>query len=77
MTRKIFITICLVALFSVIASAGDNNSNTPLRFSKNGKFKIVQFKIAGVAKNNSKFKTRNSKLPQATISKLYNSKSQA
>ena len=45
MTRKIFITICLVTLFSVIASAGDNNSNTPLRFSKDGKFKIVQFTV--------------------------------
>ena len=41
MTRKIFITICLVTLFSVIASAGDNNADKPLRFSKEGKFKIV------------------------------------
>ena len=51
MTRKIFITICLVTLFSVIASAGDNNSNTPLRFSKDGKFKIFAYYtlILGIA----------------------------
>ena len=51
--------------------------NSKFKIAAGNHFKIVQFKIAGVAENNSKFKTRNSKLPQATNSKLYNSKSQA
>ena len=41
-----------------------------LPITKLYKFKIVQFKIAGVAENNSKLKIQNSKLPQATNSKF-------
>ena len=39
-----------------------------LPITKLYKLKIEQFKIAGAAENNSKFKTQNSKLPQATNS---------
>ena len=41
-----------------------------LPITKLYKLKIVQFKIAGVAENNSKLKIQNSKLPQATNSKF-------
>ena len=47
---------------------GDTELLLILPITKLYKLKIEQFKIAGVAENNSKFKTQNSKLPQATNS---------
>ena len=47
---------------------GDTELLLILPITKLYKFKIEQFKIAGAAENNSKFKTQNSKLPQATNS---------
>ena len=47
---------------------GDTELLLILPITKLYKLKIEQFKIAGAAENNSKFKTQNSKLPQATNS---------
>ncbi len=47
---------------------GDTELLLILPITKLYKLKIEQFKIAGAAEKNSKFKTQNSKLPQATNS---------
>lgn len=47
---------------------GDTELLLILPITKLYKLKIEQFKIAGAAENNSKSKTQNSKLPQATNS---------
>ena len=41
--------------------------NSKFKIAAGNQFKIVQFKIAGVAENNSKFKTQNSKFASRNI----------